>query len=77
MSAYITLYLPCLKDLSPQRLEEIVIHELVHILINEMRDYHKDPDHEERVVTGIQKAFSWVVGAVERKEGKYERTDVR
>ena len=37
--------------------ENTVIHELTHILVQEMRE--GDIDHEERVVTQLAKAFRW------------------
>lgn len=37
--------------------ERIALHELVHILVNEMRE--NEMHHEERVVTGLTNAFLW------------------
>jgi len=34
-----------------------VVHELLHIVINEMRNYDDDKLHEERVVTMLTSAF--------------------
>ena len=58
LTATITIYLPALEGCTPAQIEKVIIHELVHVLINEMRE--GDSDHEERVVTQLQKAFSWV-----------------
>lgn len=57
----VTFYIKPLKSQSPATIERVVIHELMHILLNEMRA--KGIDHEERVATQLQKAFSWVKGA--------------
>ncbi len=43
---------------SDDELEEIVVHELMHILLNEMKE--KGIDHEERVAMTLQRAFLWV-----------------
>lgn len=48
----------------PEYIEEIVIHEIGHILLNEMRAYDEDrhPEtvgHEERVVTRMARAFAY------------------
>lgn len=49
--------LPTLKSLSVRDVEKVIIHELCHVLINEMRE--GGIDHEERVVTTLTKAFLW------------------
>lgn len=59
--AEIDFYPQALRSCSQQEIENVVIHELMHILINEMRE--TGIDHEERVVTGLQKALSWVKGS--------------
>ena len=56
--ANIHINLPAFSDLPEDEIETIVVHELVHVLVNEMRE--EDIDHEERVVTGLTKAFLWV-----------------
>ncbi len=58
MQATIHINVPVLDRLSKYEIERAVVHELVHILVNEMRE----PGilHEERVVTQLQKAFMWV-----------------
>lgn len=48
---------PAIKDLEDIALERLVVHELVHALVNEMRE--EGIDHEERVVSGLTKAFFW------------------
>jgi predicted SprT family Zn-dependent metalloprotease len=44
-----------MKHLPVDEIERIVVHELCHILVNEMRS--SGIDHEERVVTGLTDAF--------------------
>lgn len=63
--AKISVNLPAWKDVTKDEAETIVIHELVHVLVNEMRT--SGNDHEERVVTNIVKAFRWTVEDVERQ----------
>ena len=47
-----------LNDEPEENIELIVIHELMHIIINEMRDDEPgNIDHEERVATILSKAF--------------------
>ena len=51
--------------MSDKRLEEIVVHEHVHIIVNEMREWRDGLaagalDHEERVTT----ALTWVIMGV-------------
>ncbi len=52
--------LSVLWDTPDEDIESLVVHELCHVLVNEMRNYDLDHGHEERVVTGLQKAFMWV-----------------
>lgn len=47
-----------LCQLSKAEIEEAVVHELMHIFLNEMRE--DGVAHEERVATQLQKAFMWV-----------------
>lgn len=56
--AKIVCNMPALADLDDERLEEKFVHELVHVLVNEMRE--EGHCHEERVVTTLTKAFLWV-----------------
>ena len=48
----------------PHHIETTVIHELLHCIVNEMRDYALNPKHEERVVTNLEKAFHSISSAV-------------
>lgn len=52
------IYLPLLWGMREVELEEFIVHELMHIMVNEMRDDSPDNcDHEERVVTSLARAF--------------------
>lgn len=57
-------------DETDRRCEEIIVHELAHILVNEMRPLHRGDnlddyasaqqmEHEERVCTMIARALLW------------------
>ena len=78
MEASITFHLPKLLDEKDDELEQVVLHELMHILVHEMREWARDagPDgydrcraHEERVVTTLTKAFIWVRDAA--RDGRW------
>jgi len=56
-SATLSINLPAFEGRTEDDIERIVVHELVHILVNEMRE--GEIHHEERVVTGLTKAFLW------------------
>lgn len=66
MDACIEWYLPTIATLADDALEDTVIHELMHVLVNEMsvannQEAAGDNDaHEERVVTTLAKAAMWV-----------------
>ncbi len=47
-----------LRKLSKKMIEKVVVHELMHVFLNEMRE--EGIDHEERVATSLQKAFLWI-----------------
>lgn len=73
ISAKITINLIDMNEEEESKLESYVVHELMHILINEMREEsHK---HEERVATSLQKAFMWVREYGEREGANELRTD--
>lgn len=46
-----------IEEMNNEEIEDAIIHELCHILVNEMRE--GGIKHEERVVTGLQRAFMW------------------
>lgn len=50
-----------MRHLTPEEIEATVVHEIMHIFLNEMRE--DGIDHEERAATQLQKAFMWVKGA--------------
>lgn len=58
--AHIEFSLSTCRSVSDSDLDTMVLHELVHILVNEMQGDDSDHDHEERVVTTLAKAFQWV-----------------
>jgi len=60
-TAQVEFYPKALLHCTKDEIEGVVIHELVHILTNELRE--DGTSHEERAVTQLQKAFSWVKGA--------------
>lgn len=57
-NAVITFYPDVLKDMTEDEIEKLVVHELMHVFLNEMRE--DGIDHEERVATMLSKAFLWV-----------------
>ena len=59
--ATIEWYLPVVMDMDAERLEYVVLHELGHVLLHEMRESGGEGgiDHEERVVTQVAKALQW------------------
>lgn len=59
--AQINVNLPAIAHLNEDDIEKIVIHELCHIMVNEMRE--GELHHEERVVTWLTKAFLWAEAA--------------
>lgn len=61
----ISFSLEAMKDCPDKQIEAIVVHELMHIFLNEMRA--GGVEHEERVATCLQKAFVWARDAA--KEG--------
>ena len=56
--ANIHINLPAWKGMSNEDVERAIVHELMHILVNEMRE--GELHHEERVVTCLTKAVLWV-----------------
>lgn len=58
MEALFTINTPVVAEMSDESLERLVVHELCHVLVNEMRC--KSSKHEERVCSTLTKAFMWV-----------------
>ena len=78
LEATITFNMPELLDIPTERVEQIIIHELCHALVNEMRDDAgtDNMDHEERVVTAMTSAFLWTrdaAAAKGKRAGKAEK----
>lgn len=63
--ATICINLPLFAEMTDEKIERIVVHELMHILVNEMRE--GEIHHEERVVTQLTKAIFWTVKAHEEE----------
>jgi hypothetical protein len=55
--ATIDVNLLALEKMDKDGIEVCILHELIHILVNEMRE--GELHHEERVVTNLQRAFLW------------------
>ena len=49
--------------LTEEEQERVLIHELCHVLVAEMREEDQDRKHEERVVTTLTDAFIWMRGS--------------
>jgi predicted SprT family Zn-dependent metalloprotease len=59
MTADIDINVPQWENLSDDEIRDYVVHELCHVLLDEMHNCDKDPMHEERVATMLQTAFVW------------------
>lgn len=61
MHGSITFYLPVAIGKSERQLESFVLHELLHFVVNEMREWERQQpdsvDHEERVVTHLERVI--------------------
>lgn len=58
LEAAISINVPAAARMDDDELEYAIVHELCHVLINEMRE--DNIKHEERTVTALAKAFIWV-----------------
>lgn len=67
-TAKVSVNLPAFDDMPPAKVERIIVHELCHILVNEMRE--GELHHEERVVTGLTKAIFWLADAIRSEQGQ-------
>lgn len=56
-TAVITVNCHLCAQMSKERLESIFLHEMAHILLDEL-DVHND--HEERVCTNLSQVFRWL-----------------
>lgn len=56
----IKVYIPVMEDWEEKKIEEIFVHECLHGLVNEMREWTPDRMcHEEHVVTQLTQAILW------------------
>lgn len=64
LHAIITFWMPVVVDEDDDELEESFVHELTHVLVQEMRETASDQSdeqkHVERVVETLSRAFRWV-----------------
>ena len=72
---WLKFYGPKCGSLAEKELEEVVVHELMHGLVNQMREWASDKmHHEEHVVTQLTQAIMWArwdgVQEGKRKKGK-------
>lgn len=65
-TATISVNLPAFAERTPEQIERTVVHELCHILVNEMRE--GELHHEERVVTSLTKAIFWAIEAAKEAD---------
>ena len=56
--ATITFGMEKIRQIKRSDIEQLIVHELMHVFLNEMRA--EGIEHEERVATQLQKAFLWV-----------------
>jgi hypothetical protein len=71
----VDFYLPALIDAGyteEKQIDSVVIHELIHAVINEMREKDPDHKHEERVVTHLTNI---VFGLYQLEKHVYETTN--
>jgi len=57
LHAYFEVNTPGIAELSDTELEVVIVHELCHVLVNEMRE--EGIKHEERVCSRLSQAFLW------------------
>ncbi|KKL89323.1 hypothetical protein LCGC14_1915860 [marine sediment metagenome] len=79
MVATVAFNISALKELDDHDLEVVVVHEMCHVLVNEMRadrggePTHGSVAHEERVVSTLAQAFLTVRDQGEREGRKAAR----
>lgn len=59
-----------LVTLDAIEIDRLVLHELCHALVNELREKDKDLKHEERVCSMLTNAFIWVRDAREKRSDR-------
>ncbi len=60
MTAQVRINAPLAAEYNDERLERMVVHELIHVILQEMQDTPGDQGHLERVVEMLTNAFRWV-----------------
>ena len=55
--AHIEFDLAVLRDMDEDEIEKVIIHELLHVVVNEMRD--PGVTHEERGVASLSRVLWW------------------
>ena len=60
IEARIDINTPLLPEFDDDRLEDVIVHELCHALVNELKEPDPDGKHEERVVSHLSAAFRQV-----------------
>lgn len=58
LDAHIEFDLAVLRDMDEDEIERAIIHELLHVVVNEMRD--PGVKHEERVVSSLSRVLWWM-----------------
>lgn len=66
LDATITFNMPCLISETDEELEDSILHEHIHVLVNEMRNFDDGVCHEERVVSTLTNAFLWTYDHLEK-----------
>lgn len=69
LQAKVAINVPEVARMNDDKLERVLVHELCHILVAEMRgDPDVCSDHEERTVTQLAKAFIWTRDRARERE---------
>jgi hypothetical protein len=74
-SAKISVNLPAVLAMEHHEIERMIVHELCHVLVNEMRE--DEIHHEERVVTQLTKTIFWAMAAAKRERDITEESEVQ
>lgn len=71
--ATVVFNMPRIAHLDDEELEGIVVHELMHIFLHEMRERSGALGHEERVATSLAKGFIWIRDRA--RDGEWGKSD--
>jgi hypothetical protein len=71
--AEIQVNILALNDKTDEEIDRIVVHELMHVLVNEMRE--GELHHEERVVTQLTNAIFWTLDNMLAKSEETEQQE--